>query len=307
MRKGYDAALVFDKKGEIFAIATGSDATAEHECGSRPLMNTFCENPEGRATSGWRGFLSRGGAASANGTESVLIEALRNNKEVSYPSLFERKKLQYNLDKLIFVEGAEKDGTPSAVLGYAPHGPSHIRVDHPELWPGIRGESVTGAWDEESFAVRVSGQRQVEKLHRFFEKLQKGDGIFAGTFLSDTSKVRLSGVIIALQSALRPEHKAAIQQAQLEWEASIRLKARSRVEELYALCRSQDERDKPSMPGYVWPVWKDGVVDGEVLYALNPGYGVEADYWGPYEFEELARWVTSRHKFRLTPVKRKAA
>lgn len=288
MRKGFDSAIVLDKRGEIFAIATGSDACAEHECGSKALQQALCE-----------------GQADADHAERLLIDALRKGETVAYPALLSRKIISRNLDKLQYVEGVDKAGTPVAVFGYSPY--STLKVDDREL-STFREEGVSGAWDERSFAIRVVGQKMVNKLKQFAERMQAGEGVFAGTFLKDGAKQRLGGVIIALHTKLRPEHRQEVAKAQAEWEATVRLKAKSRLEELYAVYREHCKpRGAVALPGYLWPVWVNNEVDGDVAYALNPDYGVDAPYWGPYAYDDLKAWILAEKKFPLRPLREQKA
>lgn len=291
MRKGYTPVLVLDDKGEIFAISTGSDACSEHECGSRPLMAALCEGTKLRSFYG----------EASDAEETALLKALRAGKPVRYPALLERKRIKSFLSELVFQTGQDKKGTNCAVLGFAVRGMRAVRLDDEELQPW-KGQVVTGAWDESGFAFRVEGDELVAKLQRFHAALLAKKGLFAGTFLKYSGTERLSGVIIALEDGLTPQHHEAILTAQQDWEATVRLKAKSRLDELYAKFRSRDKNDTHiELPGHLWPVWAKEV-DGEVAYALNPGYGVNARYWGPYTLETLERWIFAKEKFELIPI-----
>lgn len=185
MRRGNSAKIIFDKRGEIFAISTGSDCVSEHEWGSKPMMDHLCQ-------------VTAGGAA-------------------KHPSFFERKTLSQNLADVIFSQGTE-EGEPVGVFGFATeYAGRTIVIDHREL--RLRDKEVVGAWDASSFALKVKGKRLVDKLQRFAEKVQAGDGIFAGSFLKDDNKEALNGVILAVKGSLRPEHRTAIATAQAKWEA----------------------------------------------------------------------------------------
>lgn len=307
MRRGYDAHLLFDKKGRLFGFATGADACAEHECGSKPMQQSLSQ-----------------GALSFHREEATLVEQLRRKlngektllerllpeKPVVYPQLIERKRLDRNLDKLVFIKDVV-DGQPAAVFGYSPR--NHLRefgLTHGELRFYNETIVVTGAWSEEAFAIAVRGQKLVDKLEEFAAAVKAGDGLFAGTFLERNEGQHLAGVILVRESMLRPEHKTAIAKAQTQFEEKLRLTARSRLPELEAM-RKTLAQSKPRgehWPGHLWPVWRDGVVDGEVLYALNPAYGVKAPYWGPYDFDQLAAWIAAEGKKpQLVPIERKAA
>jgi hypothetical protein len=300
MRKGIKAALVLDEDGEIFAISTGSDAAAEHEAGSKPMQRALCQPTLKQPEPGLLGKLAQacGLAEPAPLTDEQLVAALRKGEEVAYPALIDRKAIQHNRDKLHYAVGKEK-GEPVAVFGYSSRGPDACRVDHGELqfYPN---DTYAGAWDEREFAFKVRGKEMVDKLKRFAEKAQAGDAVFAGTFLEDLEGTRLSGVIIAVKSGIGPQHQAAIDKAQRDWEASLRLKAKARVDELIVMSRRSDARPHAASPGHIWPVWTNGS-DSDVAYALNPGYQVKAEYWGPYTFEELEQWILAETKYHLKP------
>jgi hypothetical protein len=300
MRKGFKAAVVLDKDGEIFAISTGSDAAAEHEGGSKPMQQALCQPRVKQPEPGMLGKLAQacGLAEPVPMTYEQLVSALRKGQPVTYPALIDRKAIRHSLDKLYYLVGKEK-GEPVAVFGYSSRGPEAVRVDHGELqfYPD---ETYAGAWDEREFAFKVRGAEMVDKLKRFAERAQAGDAVFAGTFLEDLEGTRLSGVIVAVKSGMGPQHQVAIDKAQRDWEASLRLKARSRDGELMVLSRRSEERPHAASPGYIWPVWTKGP-DSDVAYALNPGYQVKADYWGPYTFEELEKWILAETKYPLKP------
>lgn len=293
MRRGYEAQVLLDDKGEIFAISTGSDACTEHECGSKPLMAALCEGVK---------LFSRHDSYE-DPREAAILKALRAGEPAHYPKLIERKRIQACLTELVVKSGADTTGTPCAVLGFSVHGPRAVNLDDPELTPWKT--DVSGAWDSEGFALRVCGEILSAKLQRFHAALMAKKGLFAGTFLPYGPTGRLSGVIIAREDALSPQHQAAIEAAQQAWEADLRLKARSQLDAYYARFRSArlgGDHAHIALPGHIWPVWRNNVVDGEVAYALNPGYGVKARYWGPYALEALERWTFAKEKFELIPL-----
>jgi hypothetical protein len=304
MRKGYNPELVFDKKGNIFAIATGSDACAEHEVGSAAMQRVLCT-----------GF-----AGKDSNVEATLIKQLReadkepglmarllnlDKKPVAFPDLLAQKIINNNLGDIHFVEGVdERLKQPVGLLWFSErhHTPD---VNYRELAIFDKEATCAGAWDERSFAFKVVGDKLIAKLRAFAEKLKAGQGCFAGLFLAGGTP-RLGGVIIALHTELRPEHRAAIAKAQKEYEDNMLLKARSRLDELNALAYPRQGKREAhwQSPGYLWPVWKDQVVGGEVMYALNPSYGVDAAYLGPYSFEQIAQWIRAEKKFKLVPAHR---
>ena len=72
----------------------------------------------------------------------------------------------------------------------------------------------------------------------------------------------------------------------------MRLEVRSRAEELMELYRVT--HDGQGRIGYVWAVWKDDEIDGEVVYQVNPAYGLKVP--GRLSFEGLAAWIASSKK-----------
>lgn len=70
MRKGYEPCLAFDHNDRLVAIATGSDACAEHECGSKPLREALC----GPRASGTKNFYRW----KANEKEAHHVRVLRD-------------------------------------------------------------------------------------------------------------------------------------------------------------------------------------------------------------------------------------
>ena len=99
--KSNNPALVFDKKGHLVAIATGVDATAEHEGGSKELMSTLCEQYAG---------------------EDHLISQTRDGKKVKFPIFLDIKRITRFPKGLVFEETSGGAGSlPEAIMGYAPN------------------------------------------------------------------------------------------------------------------------------------------------------------------------------------------
>lgn len=295
MKQGNTPRILFAPDGEIFAISTGSDHCAEHECGSAAMQEHLCQ-----------------GATLEKTQERKLLQRIRRHLDaqaswlgkvfsrgVSYPELLERKRLARNLQAVHLVQGSWKGEKVASVI-FSRHGAPNVPMTFDE-------NGLFGAWDERNFAFGVHGDELADKLVRFHQRLQAGGALFAGTFLNETlaHADRLNGVIIALEGYLTAEHRLALDKAQLEWEANMRLKARSRLPELEAALRAAQEKGlKTRYPGYLWPVWLDHQVDGDIAYALNPGHGVKAGYWGPYSYEELLQWCLDENKAELQPISR---
>ena len=284
MRKGYEPAIFLDKKGRMFGFCTGSDACSEHEMGSRPMQEALCRR--------------------AGPSDEEVIHALRKKGSVEYPQLLDRKTLSNNLDRIIFLEGRDKKtGEPVAMIHFSQYNMAPS-LENGELSLGYK-KSVSGAWDEHGFAFKVWGDKDVRRLQAFHASMRAGNAVFAGTFMESHGGERISGVAIVDRTLFRGEHLAAIKGAQEGWEADMRLKARSGLDEFYERV-SRARRNDPDakhleFPGHLWPVWRDHV-DGEIAYALNPGYRVKAPYYGPYDLEQIERWTLAKSKFDLVPL-----
>lgn len=289
MQKGFRPALVLDKKGRVLAIATGSDATSEHEGGSAPLMRGLCGD--------------------APLTAKSVAERLQAKQLTQIPDLLEGRQLLRNLDQLVWKEGTATvrgmDGVstePTGMLAYSTHeGEADRMADSPALaLPNFsQPTDISGAWDDSGFAIRVMGKKQVAALRAFYEALQQGHGMFAGMFLKEHAGQHLSGVIICNTQLLRPEHKAAMQAAQADFEETVQLHAEARVKELYDAAPGQR-----AWFGYIYPIRRDTLEDGSkiVLYGLNPAYGVKTPP-GVYSFEALKTWIEAgpNSGMRLSP------
>lgn len=283
MRNGNEASLLFSNAGNLVAIATGSDACAEHECGSKELLAAL--SPQSVTS------------------DEAILSRLRKGKAVEYPSLFEQKRIT-NLPagyQFIVVDGE----VPEAWLGYARH--PLTEYAHELRFPGDYrtnvDHDVAGAWDSRSFAVRVRGQKYVKALKAFDEALRRGDVMFAGTFLK-RPKTQLAGVMLANRNFISDEDRAELSKAQREYESKLRLKARDHSQEL----RLQVEKilGGKSSIGYLWAAWSDEQ-ETTVVYRLNPGYGIKAQYGGPYTREQLLDWARAGMAYELRPLGREAA
>lgn len=276
MKKGYHPALLLDKKGDIFAIATGSDATTEHECGMTPILRALGGSEPRYATATAQALKRAGGP--------VVI-----------PSVMEGRELLRDLDRLVFEQGEEK-GEPVAALGYTAREKGLRLLQEHELSFNTFSDpkDLAGAWDEYSFGFKVKGAALVTKLKRFHEALQNGNGLFAGLFLADVQKERLGGVIVCDKSKLRPEHKAAQAAAQAKFEANVRLHLVSRVDELHALARKHLPESR-RLIGHLSVSGRDEST-GALRYHLNPYQPIDQRNFGSHTFDELARWIEAGAK-----------
>ncbi len=278
MRKGYEPAVLMDPKGDIFAIATGADATSEHEWGSDNLMTELTgQVPFKRAD---------------------IARALRERKLKQVPDILDTRVIKLDLESIVFQKG-EENGEPVAALGYTARFHPMDLLKHPELRFSAFSEPkhLAGAWDDSSFGFKVKGEKLVQRLERFYQAMMRGACMFAGLFLTDQPKQRLKGVIICNTELLRPEHRAAMKKAQASFEADVQLHLKARTDELQKKAAQVFKSNSRSF-GHVWPAWK-GEPGGDIVYGYNPGYGINQDLYGRYSFEELWHWLDTGATARI--------
>lgn len=283
MRKGYEAKLVFSNSGNLVAISTGSDACAEHECGSHALQSHL---------------------STAYDEQESLVKKLRAGEPVSYPKLKDLKRISKFPKGLQFIEVPGTDSQePEAFMGYAAHELTEYANRELSFSFSSRGDkNVAGAWDSQTFAIRVRGKRYVKALKGFYQALLEGKCMFGGTFFRKEDY--LSGVVLVNATYVDDASWKALEQAQHEYESGLRLKARDDTRELYqemiALSGS-----KGYYFGHVWVKWADAAEDS-VDYCLNPGYNVKADYLGPYTRQQLLDWAKAGYSYQLKSYKEAA-
>lgn len=286
MRHGYHARLAFSNSGNLVAFGTGSDACAEHEIGSRELQDA----------------LSNGYAG-----DDKLLAQLRAGQTVSqFPSVIERKRICKNLDRIQFIEvpGTEEQ-PPQAILGYVDGG-TNLMYFKKELefahFASDADKDVSGAWCADSFAIRVRGKKYVKALKGFYEALKAGHVAFAGTFYRETfGSDRLNGVILADMRYLDDVSRANMAAAQTKYESELRLKARDDSRPLmHEMSKLAGPRWQHSFL-HVSARWKNEV-GGEVVYHLNPGREMKAQFGGPYTRQQLLDWAKAGYDTPLAPL-----
>ena len=279
MRKGNNPALVFDKKGRLVALATGSDATNEHECGSKELMSALCEQYAG---------------------EDHLISQIRDGKTVKFPMFLDIKRITRFPEGLVFEETSGGAGSlPEAIMGYAPNKMA-LRIYEAELmFPVFQiqnvDKDVAGAWDSRSFAIRVRGEKYVKALKDFYTALRAGKVLFASTFFQRKG-MRLSGVVLANSEYFRPEDFVAIREAEEEYYTRLRLKAHDESREIY---RSVCDLLGENYIGHISPFRFDES-GTQVLYWFNPDPRLNVGSRGPYSKEAILDWAKANGRYRLS-------
>lgn len=284
MRKGYRPSLLTNAAGQLVAIATGSDATAEHEGGSRPLMESLCKEQPLYARE--------------------VADLIRAKQLAKVPDILSPRRITENLSGLVWhedtVKVTDEAGTheqPSAMLAYSARPLEALRMqDSPELhMPNFaHPRDISGAWDEFGFAIRVMGADKVAQLREFYQAMLAKQCLFAGLFIRDDGASSMTGVIICNEQHLTDDHRAAMKAAQSDFEENVQLYLDSRVNELNIACKER------AWFGHVSPHYQKDDQGNKVLrYSLNPAFGVKAKY-GSYSFEQLMPWVAAGPNSGLT-------
>ena len=284
MRKGYEPRLVFDKKNRLVALATGSDACAEHECGIEHLMRKLGAMPPGKAE------------------DAAIVQALRAGEPVQYPDLMEKlrvtnmRALHFDVvgaDAVLWSDFAGLSAEYNAVENLLKN-TSEFSYPHKNFSSG-RDLNIAAMWDDNSFAIKVRTPRYVKALQGFFEAAQRGDVMFGGRFFT-SGDVRIGGIILVNREMLRTEHVQAQRAAQAAYEKSLRLQAASQLEAL--------NRELKSIFGthsywdyftYIWAAWADSSDESQgVRYKVNTSSQAQRaglQYAKPYRFEELVEFA----------------
>lgn len=304
MRRGNNPRVVMTKKGRIIAIATGSDACAEHETGIKVMLDALCNQARDEAAivsalKAGQTVLSRLDKTAGSPEEGALY----------YPDVLESKRIVKNLDQLRFIE--REEGTPEALLYFAPNELKFENLSSELSFPGhhpLPGEdgNMAAAWEERAFALRVRGALLVRALRDFYQAIKDQKVVFAG-LIDDDAFNRLNGIVLANTELFSPSMDVSVRNAQAKRESAIRLKARDDAQELGARMRmaaaqSVLTKSKGSIanlsPGHLWVRWADKE-ESAIQYCLNPGYGIKADYLGPYTREQLLDWAKTGYAYPL--------
>lgn len=283
MRKGNNPALVFTRNGNLVAIATGSDATAEHEIGIDRLLELLT-------------------SSSVDKHETVRLLQQRfktagNFDGVQYPDLAESRRITKLPKTYQFIEDQDANGEPQAWLGVCSldirqFGSNELAFPHKSIMGIERDLNLAAAWSSQDFGIRVRGTKYVKALKRLDAALKAGDVMFGGLFF-ERSGMYFSGLILVNRKLLSSEDKERLQKAQRKSESKLRLEARDDSRELHAEMQALAGRS----PGYLCVRWADAA-ETDICYELPL-----ADYIGPYSREQLLNWAKSGYSYQLTPLK----
>lgn len=317
MRSGIVPFLGFDKDGEIAVVASGSDACAEHECGSAEMQQLFCSTT-GHAVIDGRPRPLGFSVSSQKHFEGYFTGQV----QIEFPGLVERKRLSQNLglvafdvidcsvekERVAFLRGnCSLDEAMCSIDGFRSVFSVGVRSKAMAscLFDSTKRLRVAGAWNESSFCIAVRGNYLVERLGRFHERLLSGQCAFGGSFVEDLCDFRLSGVIVVDLARLSDSQTKGLEQAQRRFVADSLL-SMSEASALVTRARlSQSRRESAGRLGYsfFWNVWHpldhinasgDWVEEfvaarkvPRVACAVNPSRESGLSYYGPYDANDL--------------------
>lgn len=329
MRQGMNPVLVFGRKGEIIGFSTGSDACAEHECGSKEMQEVFCDyshqvsHPLEKDKS-----LSFKEFETLIGNNQELFEKyFKAEVDIEFPSLLARKRLTKNLDKIEFGTFTDSSGDTVAFLcanSSSDYAKKSTRFYTPPFGRSVekfKDDCLYGAWDCKSFYFAMKGEKLIKKFEVFAKKVKEGGALFAGTFYSGSH----SGVLVVLEESLRIEHRVEIEKAQRDYELGCLLKMGSKVlkdlnDLKYSLRKESKSSSDPLGWSYLWTVWnpktskemcnqdkkghlvfREKRVIPDIAIAINPSSGMGIKYYGPYEPSDVSKFIRSEIT-SLTPI-----
>ena len=262
--------LVFDKKGEIFAIVTGCDATSEHEWGINPLFSTFTD------------FKSVKDYAKKSTNPSNFLEKDRKISRNLHAFLFE-----HNEDRNEAILSVHANFVPSP--GWTTRYENELRF--PSLSPydslgrvkpsSNENPDIVCAWCDKSFAIKVRGDKLIKKLKNFYTDLQQGLVMFGGLFIEGP------GIVLCNSRYLRAEHKAAIKKAEEVLVKKIEMARQSQEKTLEEFLVSN------KIAGTVY-LKESASQPGALIYGVR----VFGDSMSPYQgtFEEIQNLLKKKAK-----------
>lgn len=281
MRKGYGSQILLDANGGLIAFATGADFCAEHEMGSQPLMSELTSQVD---------------------VSDSVVQQLKAGTLKAYPQLRDLKRFDYKRaakrPQLQF-HHLEVPGKPPEVLfGYSDAKLLDLLGMLTFTSSSREDQSISGAWDEGNFAIRVRGETYVNAMLGFRKSLEEGHGLFAGTFIKenpnpDAYRRQLTGVIIGDETRFTPEIDAAIEDAQKTFEKSLRLKAFGDIENVRRAVYEAGHRKGHSTSFlHIWAAWASDA-DETIAYRVNTG---RIGCSGFYSKEALIEWAAAGYE-----------
>lgn len=230
MRTAFDPALELDARHRLVLLSTGADAVSEHARGITPLMNHLGAAP-----------------ALAEQARNLCVQALRAGQEPCYPRLLDELRIR-NGQELHFQAFGNEEAVMWATCG------SHGRLFGPELLTceklgytrdlrSLRDlhkkHDVAAMWDREGMAIRVRTPRYVRALQGLHQAAQEGKVLFGGRFFTPKQDDRFYGILLVNEELLTDEDLHKVSQEQQTYEKALRLRARSRREELVEQLRKR--------------------------------------------------------------------
>lgn len=278
MRFGHDHGVAYYKDGYISGLATGADMCAEHECGIKPLYQRFCGD-----------FLPLDGRVLYYQTHGKHIET----------TVKQARTLTRNLDSLI--EG-ETDGlywfssaTSELALRALDRNHSKMSVS---ICEDRKNPKFFSCWGERDFLIWTWDEKMEKKLRQFFQHMTEGKAAFftREAPMWESQKKHSAGIHFVDLTRLAYHDDKVFETLQKKQEAETVLYAAARHIEIY---EEHSRKFGERWFGYLRP--ERFAEDGQtVLYFLNPGYDVPADFFGPYTEKQLVRWIRHGKNYQLT-------
>lgn len=293
MQRGYDPVIALGRDGMIAGVALGADCTSEHEWGIDDLRSKFCSG----------GFTTRD-----------LENKLDASGEVPDFDLKTRDHINKNLEG---IELVEEDGFVTITTYNREFArPIFHRVGKDKL------HSADAHYQEEvnkakgSLATEWSGQnfrfcnalygdeKLMKKLRKFHEQIQAQNCAFfsvrCGLWSGREGSIA-SGLTIVDRTRLSYAQHNYWRVMESELRERLVLRKHSRLDVILQRFRDGELSKHGYIDaGFFWPMWEDKKTKTKVVYGLNPGYQVKADYFGPYTEGQLTRWFDHDMKYKLT-------
>lgn len=285
MRTGYNPKIIFNPKGKIIAIATGSDACAEHECGIKPLRSLLVKSYSiDDVINSLKTFFDK---------KKNPFDCIKESRKI-IPSIFDGNTIT-NTDSVHFYKD-ENSEEAFLCFGFEGKPDKHPNLNYTSLG---KSKDIASAWSSHAMAIKVKTKKLVVALEQFHHDLLEGHCAFSGSldFNQEGRQVHLSGIVIGNKRLYKKETTKSIGRAQERYDYNVILKALSKEDDIRS--KMHELSGGEMAPGFLWPEWSSNEKTG-IKYGLNPGYNVKADYFGPYTEEQLFDWAKSKYSYQLT-------
>jgi hypothetical protein len=289
MRNGMKPNVTIFKDGICNSVLLGYDMVAEHEWGIDKMKEQFCSN-----------FVS---------FESMVYDY---RKDMSLPTADQVLWiLDKNLDRILFREDTEQEAFmfTTVPMYNSENRDKYIDEDFARLikegksklarrveggWTYFKENcNYQSAWDGSGFRMFGLGKKEFKRLKDFYKAIQAGTCVIVPSNLPmfrDLTEV--GGLALVDKSRMAFEDAKEVAQNSVALLERIMLYANSKQEELMTLVNKT-----ANSSAYIWPVMKEG----KIVYNINPGYQMKAQYMGGYTEAQIRRWCAHKCDYQLTP------